>query len=222
MRHSEEGKIFTEGVEDALVATAKTVVVEVAESDLQALKESGYRLCFSKQGSGEIFDVIWQAYAEFLSTNVFGWDPTYEIFCTNSFEVGGEIRSTTNFVEIEFGQQSTLDANGFLSSPSSGENDSAITLINEYGGVYPGLSQYCVGIENETSIAPIFVSETAILTGSYDLVTTDEVMVWFEQSAESGTMFETPSSNNIVADLTSYDRVTLLYEEDMWSLVGSE
>ncbi len=196
----------------------KTVTVQIADEDLQTLKASDYRMCFAKESEG-VFDVVWRAFSDYLTLSFFDWIPDYQLFCTNVFEDGETIRSTTNIVDIEFGQQSVLDAFGLLSPASSGGNESSINLVNEYGTTHPALSQWSKGIAGVEESTPTYVSETEMIKGERGLSTVDVVLVWFEQGLETSTLFSTPRSNSFEADLSSVDRVDLLFENQQWSLL---
>ena len=199
----------------------KTIIVEIDVDDLSTLKDNGYRLCFAKKtGSSDelTYDVVWQAYLEYLSYNYFGYVFDYQIFCTNNFEDGALVQTRTTLVDIDFGEESTLNEFGVLSPAVTGTDPDSIVLNNEYGPIYPGLCQAAINLEGAQENAPIYVDETEAIVGTSAMTTVDEVLVWFEQNTETGTMFSTERSNSFAVDLTSTDLATVLYQGGVWSL----
>lgn len=201
----------------AAVETEKTLIIRIEAEDLQILKDSNFKLCFAKNVEG-IFDVVWRASEGYLSINQFDWSYQYQLFCSNSFADNEKVRSTTEFRDIDFGQESTLNDAGILSPPSTGGEENKITLVNEYGSIHPGLSQMAVGVDGKMATTPTYLAENAVVQGTYGLTTAEMVLVWFEQDVETGTMFTSGKSNGFEVDMTSVEVVELLYQNQTWSL----
>jgi len=199
--------------------TTKTVQIEIATDDLESLKSNGYNLCFAKKVNND-FNVVWQAYNNYLHFNVFQWEPSYQLFGTVAFKNGGHVVKNTNPVDISLGQQCTLDHAGVLGSPSTGGAPAAITLVNNYGPIHPGLAQLSIGINENQAVTPIYVTPQEEVAGSVELIPADQVMVWFEQSIDTNTMFSSARSNPVTMDLASTDSAIRLYSKEIWSVPG--
>ena len=200
----------------AAVATQKTVLIEIAQGDLETLKNSQYKLCFAKK-VGDTFNVVWQSYVDYLVSNEFKWTPMYQLFGTNTFQSDITVTATTNIVDIGLGEQSTLNSAGNLSPASSGGPDYAITLINEYGSIHPGVNQLSTGLDGTQESTPIYVAENSIVLGTDELVPKESVLVWFEQNVETSTMFSTARSNSVEIDMTFENEAVRLYSNQTWT-----
>lgn len=198
-------------------STLKTVNIFIDEDALRTLKRSKYKLCFAKKVN-DTFNVIWRSYDDYLYQTVFGWTPEYQLFGTNRFQASVTVKATTKPVDIGLGQQSILDAYGTLGHPSTNSSDpTAITLVNNYGDIHPGLNACSSGITGEELTTPIYVAENSIVSGSDTLTPIDEVMVWFEQDVETSCMFSTARSNSEIIDLTHENEATRFYKGESWS-----
>ncbi|WP_298513147.1 hypothetical protein [uncultured Kordia sp.] len=203
---------------EALVASQKVVNVEVALDDLENLKKSGYKLCFAKK-VGDSFNVVWESYSDYLFTNSFSWTPQYELFGTNTFQSGVEVRATTNIQPCNLGNQCTLNEFGILEAQVSGGPDTSMTMVNEYGSIHPGVNQLSTGIDGRTTMTPIYVAENSIVTGEVVLTPKEEVRVWFQQNIETSTMISDSTSNYIDLNLTQINELSCKYENQKWTLV---
>jgi hypothetical protein len=199
--------------------TTKSVKIEIAPADLEFLKDNHYKLCFAKMVNNT-FNVVWQSYDKYLATTTFQWVPTYQLFGTNTFQDNVTVTVDTNTVDIELGQQSTLDAAGELGNASTGGPSTAITLVNNYGPIHPGVNQVSIGPNGQVS-TPIFVNADQIATGTDTLTPVDQVMVWFEQDIATSTMFSTARSMSVTIDLTNVDSAARLYSGEVWSTPSS-
>lgn len=85
---------------------------------------------------------------------------------------------------------------GTLKPAISGENSMSLTLVNEYGRILVGVSQYFI-MEGVLTFKPIYVSKIAHDSGNILLTPKDEVMVWFQRDAKTSTIFEGNRSNSI-------------------------
>jgi hypothetical protein len=202
-------------------ATQKSAVIEIAGADFEFLKPNQYQLCFAKMVNG-VFDVVWQSYNDYLMTNTFQWTPEYQLFGTNTFQDAVTVIVQTNVVNIDLGEQSIMDSAGMLGNASSGGPSTAITLINQYGPIHPGMNQLSTGVDGTQVSTPIYVATNAIALGTDQLTPVDQVSVWFEQDIATSTMFSTARANAVTIDLTNDDSATWLYQGGKWSLVSSQ
>ena len=199
-----------------MAGTHKNVNITIASADLETLKDNDYLLCFAKKVNNT-FDVVWQSYRDYLSSNSFLWTPVYQLFGSNQFMGNVTVNVATNVVNIGLGQQATLDTAGVLGAASTGGPTTAITMVNDYGPIYPGVNQLSTGITGQQETTPIYVAQEQIVLGSDVLTPIDEVMVWFEQNIETSTMFSDAKSNSTTIDLTSSNSQTRLYSNGKWS-----
>lgn len=202
----------------AAAAAKKSVTIEIADSDLKTLKESGYKLCFAKKVGNNDFNVVWQSSGQYISTNEFSWEPRYQIFGTNTFKSNVTVKATTKFVTIGLGQQISLDKNGLFGAVSSNpKNPDSLLLINDYGNIHPGVNQLSTGIDGEQISTPTYVAKDNAVAGDIVLTPVELVLVWFEQNIQTSTMFSDSRSRSIEIDLTSSAAETRLYKNGVWS-----
>lgn len=200
----------------ALLAAQKSVQIEIAPKDFKLLKEQGYRLCFAKKVGTAAYNVVWQAYDDFLSNNNFSWTPQYQLFGSNVFEAAVTVRTSTNIVNIGLGEVSTLDSTGLLSDAKTGGNETSINLINEFGAIHPGVNQLATGIDGSQVSTPIYVAPSKALKGNISLQPVEKVLVWFEQNIETSTMFSDARSHEVEIDLTTVNSQVRRYEGQTW------
>ena len=205
----------------ALQESTKTVKIQISDEDLKNLKGNDYNLCFAKKVDGFDYDLVWQAYGDYLSNNVFSWTPQYQLFGTSNFTPGSLVSTQTNIMTIDLGETSTLDEVGLLSNPISGGSDNTITMDNEYGNIYPGIYQVSTGIGADIISTPIYVAQKASLKGVISsLIPINKVMVWFQQDIETSIMFDSINGTTPVEiDLTTADTATRLYDNGKWTTV---
>lgn len=199
-----------------MTGTQKTVNIIIASQDLVTLKDNQYRMCFAKKVN-DTFDVVWQSYQEYLDNNSFLWTPVYQLFGSNEFKGNVTVKVQTNTVNIELGQQATLNKEGVLGAASTGGSSTGITMVNDYGDIHPGLNQLSTGISGQQETTPIYVAPESMVPGSDLLTPIEEVMVWFEQNIETSTMFSDAKSNSTTIDLTNSNAGTRLYSNGKWS-----
>lgn len=198
------------------LATQKGVTIAIDLDDLKVLKASNYRLCFAKKVGAEAYNVVWQSYHDYLAFNEFSWTPMYQLFGSNRFDSDVTVKVSTNTINIGLGEESTLDNVGVLSGAKTGGPSTAITLINDYGSIHPGINQLSTGIDGKEISTPIYVSENPIVSGSVKLTPVERVLVWFEQNIQTSTMFSTARSQSVEIDLTNVNSATRLYQGGQW------
>ncbi|MDF0732934.1 hypothetical protein P0Y43_19770 [Pseudomonas entomophila] len=199
-----------------LAAAAKSVTIQIADEDFDALKAAGYRLCFAKRVGNQAYNVVWQSYSKYLSNNIFSWTPQYQLFGTNTFEDSVRVKAQTQLVDIGLGQQSVLTEAGRLLPPTTGGPETAVTMLNKYGSIHPGLNQLSTGIDGTQVSTPIYVSPSPIVAGTTSLTPKESILVWFEQNIETSTMFSDSRSNAQEIDLTFSNSATYLYTNQKW------
>ena len=177
-----------------------------------------------KRVGDEEASIIWQSYERFLNHNVFSWLPEYQLFGSEVFHPGEKARQSTESVSLKTGEQCILDEDGILGQPSSGGPQNALTLVNRYGSIFPGIHQASTGIHGEATMAPIYVAPEALLKGSKHLIPADEILIWFEQHIEASTMIHGDiarsgaQSYRVSIDLSDSDVQSRLYQDQEWSI----
>lgn len=204
----------------ALLAATKTVKIQIADTDLRNLKDNDYLLCFAKKVGDNAYNVIWQAYDKYLSNNVFSWTPQYQLFGTNNFQANTQVSTQTNLLSIGLGESSTLDKYGLLNPPASGGPSNAVSLVNQYGNIYPGVSQISTGIDGSITSTPVYVTEKASITGTTtSLIPVEKLIVWFQQNAITSMMFSNVNGTPVEIDLSIADAAARLYSNGQWTTI---
>jgi hypothetical protein len=203
-----------------LEAVNKTVDIEIAPEDLPGLKGSKYKLCFAKKVGNAAYNVVWQSYKLYLSSNSFSWTPQFQLFGSNTFVGDITVKVSTNVETIGLGQTCKLDSTGLLGPAFDGGPETSITMINDYSSIHPGVMQLSIGLDGSQVSTPIYVAQDAIVTGDAVLTPKETVLVWFEQEIETSTMFSTARSNAVEIDLTFTNSATRLYKDQKWSTPG--
>lgn len=206
----------TLALQAARLAAQKTVTISIASEDLKLLKKSNFKLCFAKKVGTAAYNVVWQSYVKYLTDNQFSWTPEYQLFGSNVFQDNITVRVSTNKVTIGLGEQSTLDEEGLLGNPSTGGEQTAITMVNNYGTIHPGLNQLSTGVDGTQISTPIYVAQEPIVEGNVALTPVEKVLVWFEQNIETSTMFSSARSRQVEIDLTNTNEQTRLYTNQQW------
>lgn len=200
----------------ALNAVQKEVTIEIAEADFAELKQNGYRLCFAKKVAEGAYNVVWQSYLKFLENNTFSWTPQYQLFGTNTYDDNIKVKATTNTVNIGLNETSLLNEDGHIEAPYSGGSKTAITLLNKYGSIHPGVNQLSTGIDGQQTSTPIYVAPKTMVSGTATLTPKESVLVWFEQDIVTSTIFSEVRSNPVEIDLTFDNSATRKYEGQEW------
>ncbi|WP_174275563.1 hypothetical protein [uncultured Sphingomonas sp.] len=216
------GAVTEQDLEDfytALDAVSKNVQILIDAEDLETLKANNYSLCFAKKvGSGEdpgSYNVVWQSLTNYLHSTTFSWTPQFALFGSNVFDADVQVTAETNIVVIELGQQSVLDPSGNLDSPSTGGPSTAVTMVDQYGQIHPGLSQIST-LNGVSQVTPLYVAQDAIVQGEATLTPIEMVLVWFEQDVETSTMFSAARSLSVEIDLTETNSAVRLYQGEKW------
>ena len=193
----------------------KSVQIQITKEALETLKGNHYKLCFAKKVK-DVYDVVWQSFDEYLDTNTFSWTPVYQVFGTNTFQTSVQVQVSTNVVTATLNQQVTMDAAGNLSDAVTGGSADAVTFVNNYGLIHPGLNSVSTGPDGIQRTTPIYVAPDAIETGADALTPVEMLQVWFAQDLTTSTMISKDVSKAIEIDLTEVDSATRLYDGS-WS-----
>lgn len=210
--NSQGMNMLTYPFQELMNAVTKSVSVSIDSDKLIELKQGDYKLCFAKKVGEADYNVVWQSYLDYLEENSFSWIPVYSVFGSNMFKDSVTVKINCKPVSIKLGEQTTLNQAGVLSHPVTGGSTSALTILNEYKGIHPGVNQLSTGPDGSIISTPIYVAEKAALTGTIELRPKEFVMIWFEQDIQTGTMFSTARSKSIEVDLTSENIVNLGYD----------
>ena len=198
----------------------KQVTVEIDLNDLQVLRNGKYMLCVAKKIAESAYNVVWQAFDNYLCNNVFLWTPQYQLFGSIQFNVGAPVVVSTNSVDIGLGETTTLSSLGILQTPISGGSQTGFTMDNEFGSIHVGVSQLCAQLDGTPVISPVYVSDAAVIKGTVMLTPVENVRIWFQQNIATGTIFCGAQTNALELDLTETNSITCLFKDQQWSIVG--
>lgn len=202
----------------------KKVTIHIAKNDLKHLNSSNYKLCFAKKIVGKPYNIVWQAYPQYLSKNFFSWSHQYKVFGSQTFRDKARVKIATESVAIKVGETITLDRSGIFSSPKTEGPTTDITINNQYGWIHVGLSQISLGINDKKEVTPIYLTAKAIVKGRIEFTPIDKVLVWFEQQIQTSTMFsrQPPQTQAISCatelDLSQKSCLTACYKNQEWSI----
>ena len=203
---------------DIVVSTLKRLNVEIDQEDIETLQEEGLNLNISIKVN-DVFNVVWFSTPDYLLTNTYQWSPIFEVYGSNTFELGATVEIDTNSLNIELGQEVILNSDGVLETSMQSAPADSISFVNEFGLVYPGMSQQIVPPDGMESILPSFVSPDILELETELLTPTNEVMLWFGEM-ETSTIFSDIPLNSFMVDLNDLEEVTVLYSNGEWSIKG--
>jgi hypothetical protein len=89
-------------------------------------------------------------------------------------------------------------------------------LLNEYGPIHPGISQLSTGVDGQTISTPIYAAPQPMVKGEGDFTPIEKVLVWFEQSIETSTIFSSTRSRSVELDLTFVNSEARVYDGGEW------
>lgn len=215
----------------------KSLVVHIADQDLNTLKNAGYALCFAKRSKDELYNMVWVADAQYGTCSELSWVPHFVFFLAAGFGDRKKVSITAQSDPLTLGQECTLLESGAFGSPRTGTIAGAVALaLQNRNPVYPGIGQYCAFNGQEGTIRPIYVAKNPVVPGMDVIYPQDKILVWFEQDAQSGMMFEHSRSQNtglqhfpsacqrswstaFEADLSVQHHITLRYLNMIWNEV---
>jgi len=192
--------------------TTYTLNVNIDPTVFPVLKQS-YNLCIAKKVNGT-YNVVWQG-GTFEEKNVFSWVESYQTFATQTYAQGLLVSASCIPENIQAGETCILDTNGDMDSATGTPVVSPSTFFvqNDFGSIHIGVNQLVAG-----TWAPVFVSPE-IVKGPVDLTPLVSVMVWFDLTLTSGTMFFESISNSVEVDYNGSTTQTATYTVDeTWTL----
>ncbi len=204
----------------------KQLIIEIDDDDFRVLKENAYCLCLAKRVKDCGFNVIWQAYHEFASNNTIKWEAEYEIFASFTRKDREVVFANVSPKAISPGEQILLKTEGCFGEISSLQDKNCIGMLNQYIPVYPGLCQKCTDIRGNTQFSPFFLCDDKCIPGTFLTEPTENIVVWFEQGAESGMissyigkrMKNISASNPISLELTDRDTIKIMFKGYQWHI----
>lgn len=207
---SEQYKLVAENVR-------KSLHIQIAKEDLVRLRQQKYNLCFAKKIQGKPYNVIWKALdnMNYSATNVFEWEPQYQVFGIFTFEPNKIVKENTDLKDIYTGEVTLLDREATFSEPRKGRDFSSITAINEFNRIRFGLRQKCL-FAGSSQYAAIYVGDQTDTLDKEVMTPLNTVQVWLERGVSTGMMFTSQRTNVIEVDLSGMSMVTIKYENGTW------
>jgi len=166
----------------------KLIIIQISQEDLEILKNGKYMLCIAMKVEKQAYDVIWQAYQDYMINNQIMLYPRYAAFGSQYFRNNSKVFVSTNIEDIIQGEITTVEQSGYLTSAVSGGQEQAINFDNQYNGIHLGIDQYLNDIFNKYICSPIFVSKNSFYPEQVHFIPEDKLLIWFEQGVTSGTM----------------------------------
>ncbi len=202
----------------------KELLIEIGTNEYKVLKDNGYHLCIAKKVDDDKFNVIWQAYGDYSQSNKITWNENYKIFASLSREDREKVFANVLPEEISFGQEILLNVQGCFGSISQSKEKDSIGMINQYHPVYPGLYQECTDIYGNTKSLPFYLSSNQSIPGRFRTKPVDKILVWFEQSVESGIVISRymtsakgiSESTSIQLDMQEKSSMKIVFEQYQW------
>ncbi|KAF9455894.1 hypothetical protein BDZ94DRAFT_1241923, partial [Collybia nuda] len=186
------------------MSTTYTLHIDLDDTELATLKSSGYSLCIAKKVNNA-YNVVWQGIS-FLSKNTFEWTEDYAVFGQVDFTSGALVSEATNILPIALGESTELDVNGIFQDAQGSPGGGSIIVNNNYGSINLGVEAKLGGV-----LAPIYVDQLPAVAGTETLTPIEKVMVWFDRTLTSSTMFTSSVSLSFEIDFTGITTQTASY-----------
>jgi hypothetical protein len=179
-------------------STAYHLNVHVAPKDIQALKQSGYKMYIAKK-CNNTYNVVW-AGQSFLQNNDFTWVDKYKVFAVDTFADGEVVKiSSTAAVDITPGQTAVLDSNGILSSAQGVvKKTGAFMIENDYGAIH-----LAVACKFHGEYTPFFVTPNPVMSGLVKLTPIENIIIWFATELKVSSMFMEAATNSFEIEYDS-------------------
>ncbi|KZV94462.1 hypothetical protein EXIGLDRAFT_823647 [Exidia glandulosa HHB12029] len=182
------------------MATYKLEVL-VTGQWVQRMKEMNFKLCVAKKVNGK-FTVVWASKKH--------WEDAYEIGTIEKFAPGELLQQARAKTQpIAFGQTVVRKKDGTLSEATGQPHGASFELVNEGAKTFVVLDQQ---IGNEFST--IWADPDGMVNGVMELTPHPKVMVFFEKTMETGTMFIKVKNPSIEVDFTGHTERTVSFVED--------
>lgn len=209
--------VTTMQLQELRAAARKTLSIEIADADLELLQNNQYKLCFAKKVNEGNYNVVWETYRHYSTYVDFCWEPLYQIFATRKFADDMQVKVQTKTVNIGLNQTCRLDRSLLMHEAQDGGNSMALTLLNEFTGeIQPGVNQVSTDENGVLKSKPIYVSPAPAILGMVKFTPVEQVLVWFAQIPQTGTMFSCAVSNSYNVDLTDTNTIKLKFENQGW------
>ncbi|KAF9455496.1 hypothetical protein BDZ94DRAFT_1316168 [Collybia nuda] len=187
--------------------TTYTLHVDLDNTQLNILQNSGFSLCIAKKVNN-MYNVVWNS-TSFIEKNTFQWTEDYALFGQVGFTSSALISAATNILPIEFRQTADFDSNGIFQDPQDSSGDSSFSVDNNYGPINFGVQAKLGGI-----FAPVYLDATPEVLGQESFTPVVSVMVWFDRTLSTSTMFTSSLSRAFEIDYTGIISQTVSYVTD--------
>jgi len=185
------------------------LTVEVDPDQLEFLSNNNYSLCIAKAGSSggpAKPTVIWTG-GDILPNNEFQWQDVYQVFGAVSYTVGALVESQTQRRTIQFGQTCTIDKAGNMTTATGPADPStgSFNVTNSWKRPVNIGASCALMTPGSTTFTPIdfYVSASQVAVDDViNLTPIDQVSVWFEVEAQTGTMISDITSPKWTVDFT--------------------
>ncbi|KAF9456673.1 hypothetical protein BDZ94DRAFT_1275126 [Collybia nuda] len=178
--------------------------IVIDDAELKALKSSGYSLCVAKNVNGQ-FNVVWKG-IQFLAFNTIEWTEQYQVFGEIGFTSGHPVKSGTNASSIQYGQTCTLSDLGIMGPAQGPRGGSSFKVQNDFGSINLAVNGMIDG-----KWLPVYVDPTPTITGAATFKPIVSILVWFDRTLQTSTMFTEAVSTSIEVDYTGTTSQTLSY-----------
>src|ERR1700722_3878376 len=165
---------------------ALTVVID---SEIYPWLKPYYNLCIARKVNN-MYNVVWYG-GDFQIQTVVTWKEKYEVFGTTTYADGALVQVDTNSEPILFGQTCIFDG---IMEPVTGipvPSSGTFFVEDTEGTMHIGVGQVMSG-----TMWPIFVSPS-VVKGLEPFAPLNSVMVWFDKTLKTNTMFSHAISNPI-------------------------
>ncbi|KAF9455397.1 hypothetical protein BDZ94DRAFT_757261, partial [Collybia nuda] len=128
------------------------------------------------------------------------------VFGQVDFTSGALVSEATNILPIALGESTELDVNGIFQDAQGSPGGGSIIVNNNYGSINLGVEAKLGGV-----LAPIYVDQLPAVAGTETLTPIEKVMVWFDRTLTSSTMFSYSVSRSFEIDFTGITTQTASY-----------
>ncbi|KIK50373.1 hypothetical protein GYMLUDRAFT_253045 [Collybiopsis luxurians FD-317 M1] len=171
-----------------------TLDVNVDLTRLKVLKENGYYLCLARKV-----------------------DNQYNVFTSNTFEVGALVKAQSNKQDIAYKQECVYDKATIMQPAKSDPKgqDGSFKVINEYGD-----TNFAVAAKVKGEYSVIYNTPNAI-KGQVTFTPINEVCIWFALDSKTNTMISTITGDSIIVPYNKVLMHSISYDASgNWILTG--
>ncbi|KAF8800368.1 hypothetical protein BYT27DRAFT_7200278 [Phlegmacium glaucopus] len=202
--------------------TTLKLKVLVEASELSNLKESGFNLCLTRDvvyGQNElrgnvVFAMIPAEKLAPVMTLI--WEEKYQVYETNTFEVGVKVDVGTTIADIQGGQQADFDKNGAYKVHGPTRAGEPFNVQNDWQNwARVGVNNYDASTKK---FASIFISPKVPLAMLSTLLPIQNYRVFWHMSLETNTIFDVAKTPTYSFSLTKVSDITLEYMNATWCI----